>query len=461
MHTTDVVVEPSGAAPPTSRPPAARRLLGFARDWFSCLVVVAVLVPVLYTEPWHTYLNQPQIRSDALGYHLWVRAILDRDLDFCRFHIDTTGIVTFKRPTAADPNHIRCGDIYPPGLALLQLPVMAPLADHGANPRIANDAENEAVVWMGGAALLLTCVLLVAIARRLRIPPWPTHVAVLTMLFGTGLFVFGTYNNGFTHVYLALGVAALMWAAVRTAQQGRSIGSATVAFLATFFIIEMRNIDAVIVVLLAAAYAVAILVREGQRSEQVSRLSLDLAPVVLGIIVATGGQMILNHHFSGTWTVSSYGDQQFIWESRMQRSVLFSYTRGLFTYWPVMAVVFAAGFAVRKARPWTLLFGGLVGAMTVVYGFWSSWALGGGAGFGHRGFVELVPVGVIAFATALARLRRPSRLLVSGLAVLCAVLTFQLALQMWNRDFPEFVPTAHQYWSHMTGADALWRDWLP
>jgi len=34
MHTTDVVVEPSGAAPPTSRPPAARRLLGFARDWF-------------------------------------------------------------------------------------------------------------------------------------------------------------------------------------------------------------------------------------------------------------------------------------------------------------------------------------------------------------------------------------------------------------------------------------------
>jgi nitrate reductase NapE component len=434
---------------------------GFVRDWFSCLILMVVLVPVLAAQPWHTYLNEPPIRSDALGYHLWIRAILDDNFDFCRFHIDTGTVVQFKRPTPTDPNHVRCGDQYPPGLALLQLPVMAPLADHGANPRIANQDENEAALWMGGAALLLTCVLVVAVARRLRIPPWPTHVALVTMVFGTASFVFGTYDGGFTHVYLALGVAALVWAATRTLQQGRSGSSAIVAFLAACFITAMRNVDILPVMLLVAAYAAVVLVREQRRwSKQTKRLALDLAPVVAGVLLASAGQIVLNHHFSGTWTLSSYGEHRFTWGQQMQRSVLVSYTRGLFTYWPIMAVVLVAGFAVRKARAWTLLFAALVALMTTIYGFWPDWALGGGAGFGHRGFIEIVPVGMIAFAMALSSLRRPLQLFAGGLAVMCACLTFQLALQMWNRDFPEYAPTAHQYWSHIIGRDALWRQWL-
>ena len=257
------------------------------------------------------------------------------------------------------------------------------------------------------------------------------------------------------------------WASPRSCgpARGRSttatrLWTALIAFVAAFFVVSMRNVNAVIVVILAGAYVVVACRREARWWPPPKRLLVELAPVVVGMALASVVQVVVNHHFSGEWSLSSYG-VKFDWSRQMHRSILFSYTRGLFTYWTIIAVVLVTGFAVRRARAWTLLFTLLIAAITGIYGFWPNWELGGGAGFGHRGFVEIVPVGIIAFAAALSALRRPLRVLVGSVAVVCAILTFQLALQMWNYEYPEYSASSSVFWSHLVGSDALWRRWLP
>ena len=87
----------------------------------------------------------------------------------------------------------------------------------------------------------------------------------------------------------------------------------------------------------------------------------------------------------------------------MQLLVLASYERGLFTYYPVLAVGLATGLWTRRTRMATYWLSGLLAAFVTLYGFWFKWFLGGE--MGHRGFVELMPFAAVIFASALPELK--------------------------------------------------------
>jgi len=91
-------------------------------------------------------------------------------------------------------------------------------------------------------------------------------------------------------------------------------------------------------------------------------------------------------------------------------------------------------------------------AYAVLYGFWASWMLG--AGFGHRGFVEVIPIGVVLFAPALSSASRSQRtVLVSG-ALVCTTLTLAFMAGYWLGMLPMRGTPSHVYWGFVR---APWR----
>lgn len=129
----------------------------------------------------------------------------------------------------------------------------------------------------------------------------------------------------------------------------------------------------------------------------------------IGLNVMQGKSTQRRYFATGALSGSSYGDIGFAWGRAMWPSVLLSYERGLITYYPVFGLVLIAGLAIRSLRMATLLWATCCFAYALLYGFWPSWYLG--EGFGHRGFVELVPWTVLLLGLALQRqpirVRRP------------------------------------------------------
>lgn len=411
-----------------------RPLRRLARRWASVVVVLVAALGAVLLTPWLTSGGDGSIRSDGVGYHAWTRAILDRDLSFCRYG-DLVGALSYR-----DEARGVCQNKYPPGLALLRLPVMAPLVDRSPDAPLISPAEHRANDLLAAGALVGVAVLLAGAGRRLGLRPVATHVAVLAVVFGTGLFHYGTYDASFTHVWSALGFAVLLNAWSRASAGAPGGGLLAVYAVTAFFLVLIRQTNLLVLVVLSIAVLI------GARAR---RIPTSVLAAAAGAVLALGVQLAYNRYATGEWRLSSYGNEPFLLDRPMQRSVLLSYERGLLTWYPVVGVALVAGLAVRRARPWALTVLACVLVLTTLYGFWFSWMLGGG--FGHRGFVELAPLVFLPLAGALDAASGRARRVVLAATVACVAATASLMLGYWSGAI-FFAGTSPQtYWAHVVG----------
>ena len=385
------------------------------------LTLAALTVVLGWTNLTRPYDNGPPIRSDGLGYHLWTHALLRGDLNFARYREAYSEADCF---VPADPARGFWHNKYAPGVALIRLPVMALLADRTSAVPAISDAEHWAVLAFGAVALLLTGWINLRTCRRLGLPDWAGPTAFVALTFGTGLFHFATYDAGFSHVYSALGLAVLLDRFVA----GRvGVGAAAVVVL----LVLVRNTNVL---------AVAVLTLGDFARRRSWR---DLLVVVVAGVVGCGIQLGLNAHAHGRLVLSSYGGERFLLDQPMALSVLVSAKKGLFAYYPLLAVVLAGGLLGHRTRPATALYAGLLLALAGMYGCWHSWWLGGG--FGHRGFVELVPLAVPLFAVVLADAGRARRAMLLTATGLCLLVTMRLTAGYWRGDLPFEDVTPERY----------------
>jgi hypothetical protein len=418
----------------------------------ACIVVGSAAVLALAFQPWTN--PGPSIRSDGSGYHLWTHAIVDRDYSFCAYEeLRVVGAIS-----AEDPERNVCLNKYPPGLALLKLPVMGPLAARGDgqgnishNEHVANDA-------LAAVALVALAVLLTRTGRRLDLPNWATQVAVSATVLGTGLFHYATFDASFSHLWSALGFAVLVhsWASAR----GRPPSVAHHAALAitTFFVTLIRPANLLPLAVLTVAFLVdrgVLRPREWTSMLDLPRVTREVGPAVVAVVAALTVQLSYIHWATGEWRISSYGSEPFLLDHPMQRSVLVSYERGLFTWYPLVALVLVGGVTLRRTRGWTLTAIATVGVLTLLYGYWANWPLGGG--FGHRGFVDVVPIIFLPLVGTLAAMPRPARTLVTLGVAVCVVATTQLMAGYWAGTVPETGTTRTTYWSHLVGEESWFR----
>ena len=402
------------------------------------LTLAGLAVVLAWVTLERPYANGPPIRSDGLGYHLWTYALLNGDPNFARYRERYAEADCF---IPSDPARGFWHNKYAPGVALVRLPVMALLADRAADVPAITPAEHWAVLGFGAGLLLLTAAVGLRTCRRLGLPDWAGAVAVLGLTFGTGLFHFSTYDAGFSHVYSAAGLAVLLDLGV-AAVLGRHRLHPSVAAVVVLLVL-IRNTNVLAIGVLTLGYA-------GWRWQRGDGLPCrDILLVVATGAAGCGGQLALNAHAHGRVVLSSYGGERFLLDRPMLLSVLGSYRKGLFIYYPVLLVVLAGGLADRRTRAATLGFASLVIVFAGIYGCWHSWWLGGG--FGHRGFVELVPVAVPVFAATLAHAGRGRRAVLLAMAGVGVATTLRLMAGYWRGDLPFETVTRERFWVVLLG----------
>lgn len=394
-------------------------------------LLACLLFAVVLREPFR---NAPPIRHDGAGYHAWTRAIVRGDFSFCVWegHADLMSYVDRARGM--------CQNKYPPGVALLQFPFMAPLLDLTPGAPLISPAEHKMCLALGALTLWTIAALLTWTAALLRVPAWCSTVSVLVTLFGTGLFHYATYDASFSHVHSALFPALLLTLAIRERERDRPMPIALLV-LSGFFMVAIRMSSVILLAELGLAYLV------WNRKRLRDAAVHGAFPAALGGAAAIALQLAYNRYAVGTFTLSSYGEESFLFDRPMQASVVASYERGLVTYFPVFAVALALGFALPSARGWAALLAAQTTSLVLLYGYWHSWMLGGG--FGHRGFVEIGPLVGVVLLISLRELSPRIAVVAAAVSVSCALVTLQVMLGYWRGSFPMGEATSVVYWKHL------------
>lgn len=416
------------------------RLCDFVRwcaRWSSVLLIAFVAVGVTVGQP---YDNGPPIRSDGEGYHIWTYAILKGDLSFSWYQGDRVE-AGLHQP---DPAVRRFACKYPPGLALLRLPVMAFITDPERNGPPYSPMEYWSCLVLGAAALVATAALGLDSCYRLRIAPVWANAAVVLLTFGTGLFHYGTYDASFSHIYSALLIAALVWLALRVVDEARPLPIVPVAVLTiALFLVRTTNI------LLVGFWMLGCIGWSLGRADRLPGFRVRvIGAATLGLVLAIGMTLTLNYEMFGKLTLNTYSGERFVWDDPKMLLVLTGECYGLFSLYPVLGLTVFAGLIAPGSRGVAVRLILALAAYTVLYGHWWAWHLANG--FGHRGFVEVVPFAVTVLALALASLPRPAAW---GVTAIGSATTIYTLIQMWQYWHNQpFIPLGELIGVVMTGS---------
>jgi hypothetical protein len=429
-----------------ARPAGNNRLLELLRRFWGLGLVGVTTILAVATQP---YDNGPVIRADGYGYHAWTYAILRGDLNFRDLPNETYAF------TETRPGYF--WNSYPPGVALARLPVMAWLVGHGDDFGRPTPAEHVAAAILSLLALMATAALLFYTCRAAGASDLSANVAAVAVVFGTGLFHYATYDAGYSHVWTALGMAALVALAARSRHRGGRIPVPWVVVLAVWLVL-VRNTNVFALAILGAAYLFLGPWYLGATRRTAARHAAWLAT---GMAAGVAIQLALNTYGHGRFVLASYHGQLFRWDQPMHWSVLTSVAEhGVLPYYPVTLLLVLLPFTARTLRPGAFVFATLVGVYVLLYGFWNAWHFG--AAFGARGFVDILPLGAPLFAAALTQLLRPWRRAVIVVTFLCVYASASLMAGYWRRSVPYHEITAETYWSHVVGQQQLiavmWRN---
>ncbi|WP_429243473.1 hypothetical protein [Luteibacter sp. 621] len=390
------------------------------------VLFAALLATIVAIRPFN---NTPDIRSDGVGYHAWAHAIAHGDVTFCKYGqmLRYVGAISEQ-----SDDGLRCRNKYPPGVGLLQLAFSWPFLAAHPDETGYSVGENRVVLWGGSVLLFVSCVLLCATVLRRGASATVSLVAVAAMVFGTGLFHYATYDASFSHIYSAFGLSVLLWLVY--GRPGISNGRIVAFALVAAWLYSVRQTNAA--VSLAVVY---VYLRETPGPLRWRVLYAWLS----GTGFAAAVLLIYGKYVSGHSSLSSYGSEGFPSFGAHFLDVLVSYERGLISYYPAFGVaVILALFYIRK--PVHHAFVGLVCIFALLYGSWHAWSLG--AGFGHRGFVELAPFGVIVLADALRSMSAVARKGCFAILIICCMATTFAMSAYWRGELPFEGATAGQYW---------------
>ena len=171
----------------------------------------------------------------------------------------------------------------------------------------------------------------------------------------------------------------------------------------------------------------------------------ELAVITIAGALVVLPQLLIYHAATGRLFVSSYGNLGFNWSSPRIWGVLFSVQKGVF-FWSPLLLVAAAGYLLRHRSTRAFALGAIVVfvANTYVIASWWDWQFG--ASYGHRGFVDALPLfafGLAAFFEWSAA-AKPRQWAVSAAIVAAVYLSIVQMLQYWNH----VMPMSDTTWDH-------------
>ncbi len=420
---------------------------------FFCAVFCLLLsISALLTT---SHPSKPTIRSDGEGYYLYLPAIfIHHDLsmkwtqplwgqslqlvDQPNLHNEWNGLFAYKARVYLDK--------YPIGLAMLWLPFF--LAAHALTLLTGHPATGftnwyQAAVGFAAAFYAsLGCALMYLLLRR-YFSVKVSYFTVLTLLLGTNMLNYATYDSSFTHVYSLFLIAATLYLTPKWYSNMMYRTSALLAvLLAVNVLVRQTNVLVLIVVLL---WNVTNLAGFRQRVVLLWQQRLKLALMTGVALVVATPQLLYWKYITGKWLVFSYKGESFNFLHPQIFNVLFSADRGVF-FWAPVLLFSLAGLALlrRHLKEWSTPIYVFLPVWLWVITSWHSWQYG--ESYGHRIFIDIFPLLALAIAVLYSRAESPAvKKALVIIVCLCITANLFMSYQYWINGLAPSETTIQSY----------------
>jgi hypothetical protein len=400
------------------------------------------------------------IRSDGFSYYVYLPSwFLFHDTTLSAVARDCCG-GAYPAFTAIIrwPSTHRWVNAHPIGVAIMQAPMFA--IAHVLT-RWTNLSPDGFTMYyqhaIGLAGLLWIIAGLIVLRRVLRrhFTDAVTAATLATILLGTNLYHYATFDSSYSHAYSFFLFAAFLDLTPRWHAHPDMPASVLLGVVAGLIVLTRHTNG--LFLLFFPFYGVETLDTCRAQAARISRHIRLVAVMALVAVAVVTPQLAIYYQATGRAIVSSYGDLGFNFGSPRIAVVLFSVQKGLFFWSPLLLAACAGMIGLARsrhsARAFVLPAALFLAADTYVIASWWDWQFGGS--FGHRGFVDALPVfaiGMAAFYEWSARIRARRTMVACVVALAIALNLFQM-LQYWNGVLP-FSDTT---WDQYRGIFLQWR----
>jgi len=403
-----------------------------SRTRFVLIAAVACLAGYVYV--YASGRADTPVRSDAFSYYVYLPswllfhdATLQAAADEC-----CGGAFPFWTAIYRGPRHRWWIDSHPIGEAVMTAPFF--VVAHGLT-RWSNLTPNGFSFYYVHAAGIAGLCYVVAglwLLSRLLARHYSENVVyatLATLLAGTSLFHYATFDSTWSHAF-SFALCAALLERLDAWTPGRKRDAAAIGAISGLLVL-VRHTNVTIPIGFAAATAVSWTgVTWRDRLRSIAAAGLTACAVVTP-------QLWLYYAASGHWLINSYGDLGFTFASPHLGGVLWSARKGVFFYAPVLLLA-VAGIPMfpEGLRRWRAAAAIVLAVHAYIIACWWDWQFG--ASFGHRGFVDVYPIfalGLAATFAGLAPSRRTRVVAFASVVVLCALSIFQM-LQYWHGVLP-------------------------
>jgi hypothetical protein len=302
-----------------------------------------------------------------------------------------------------------------------------------------NDGYSRDDQLLSGLAAALLAIGGLAALRLLllrRFSDGATAAALACTLLGTSLLHYAAYDTTYSHAFSFGAVAVFALAAVRLGERPGSWGRAATLGVAggTLFVLRPTNL-LLAVVLIPLAW-----VGRGQPGHRLRPIARHVRPMLVVLLAAAplvGLQLLVWRAGAGHWTLNPYPAGETFTFLHPHWEALYSFDpHGLLPYAPVLLLSVAGLVPLwQRHRGWFWPVVAALGLDTYLIMSWHQWDYGDG--FGHRAFVDLLPVFAIPIAALFAAGRSSrSRLALGALAGVLTLTTVLGTLSYWQGRLP-------------------------
>lgn len=383
--------------------------------FFVCFVAALLIDFYVYKRGY----NWPPIRSDGLGYYLYLPAIFMHGDIFFNFLNDPTIAAKMSEYPRADwalagltAGQNGFTDKHPIGTAIMQIPFFwgawaiaknrysAPLTGFEYPFQVAS-CLSAAFYFAAGA-----CLLFRALLHRINISA--AYFTILFTLVATNVLLYASYDGSFAHIYsffLLSALCAVVVGASDTPTGLRSLGFGLLLGLAV--IVRPTNV-------IAALLTLQLMANSPRR--QIIR---TIALVLCGGVLAASPQALIWLKTSGSLVHYSYANEGFDFLRPQLLDYLFSVRKGVFFWNPAyLFMILSLTAHYRKYPREALIFLAMILCNLYAGAAWHSWWFGGS--FGSRQTIDILPVLAMATGSAISGLLAIGRPLLLYLSTLVA-----------------------------------------
>ena len=425
--------------------------------WLSKAAVAAAATACLagYLFVYSTGRASEPIRSDGFSYYVYLPSwFLFHDTTLASVARDCCG-GEFPEFTAIIrwPRTRRWVNAHPIGVAVLQTPFF--VAAHALTRWTNLSPDGFTLYYQHGAGIagLAWTIAGLVVLRRLLLRRFSDGVVaatVVTLLLGTNLYHYATFDSSYSHAYSFFLFAALLDLTERWHESATTMRSILLG-IAAGLIVLTRHTNAILLLVVPLYGVRSVDTLRGAVAAFTVRKRQVLIAAAVGTAVVIP-QLLLYYQATGRILVSSYGSLGFNFGSPQLWGVLFSVQKGVF-FWSPLLLLALAGLMTAPVRAF-LLPGALILALdTYLIASWWDWQFGGS--YGHRGFVDLLPLFALGLAAFFARVAHDAtarRLTAAACMLLVSLSVFQM-LQYWYG----IVPFSDMTWDRYREVFLTWR----